>query len=152
VPAGNGASPATNTANQLSLKLDPGTVSPAQGSTFSLNVVLAHGQDVSSVPIQISYDPKVLQFVSVAPGEYLAKDGQHVVLAHRDDASSGRVVISAQRPPGSAGVSGDGVVFNLVFVAKARGSGMISIATAGAVNTQNQQVTAAGSQAAVTVN
>jgi general secretion pathway protein D len=147
--ATTGANPASS---QLTLKLDPGNVSPTQGSTFSLNVVLAHGQDISSVPIQISYDPKVLQFMSVTPGEYLAKDGQQVALAHRDDAATGRVVISAHRPPGSAGVSGDGIVFNLVFVAKARGSGVVSIATAGAVNSQNQQLAVTGSQAAVTVN
>jgi general secretion pathway protein D len=152
-PTGNVASPTTtSTGNQLSLRLDPGNISPAQGSTFSLNVVLAHGQDIASVPIQISYDPKVLQFKSVTSGEYLAKDGQNVILAHRDDSATGRLVISAQRPPESSGVSGDGVVFNLVFVAKARGSGVVSIATAGAVNSQKQQLTVAGSQATITVN
>jgi general secretion pathway protein D len=153
-PSQPATSPATTGTgkNELSLKLDPGNVSPAQGSTFALNVILAHGQDISSIPIQISYDPKMVQFVSVTSGEYLGKDGQQVALAHRDDSSTGRVVISAHRPQGSAGVSGDGVVFNLVFVAKARGSGVVSIATAGAVNSQNQQFTVAGSQAAITVN
>jgi general secretion pathway protein D len=165
-PSGNGAGPtgtgsqspgqaavkpaAVNPAdNQLSLTLDPGNISPAQGTTFALKVMLAHGQDISSVPVQITYDPKVLQFVSVTPGEYLGKD---VVVAHRDDATSGRLVISARRPSESAGVSGDGIVFNLVFVAKAKGSGVVAIATAGAVTSKNQQLTVAGSQAAVNVN
>ncbi len=138
--------------NQLSLRLDPGTVAQPQGSTFALNVVLTHGQDISSVPIQIAYDPKVVQFVGVTNGDYLAKDGQPVALVHRDDPASGRLTVSAQRPPGSAGISGDGTVFNLTFIAKAKGAGTVSIAVPGARNSQNQQLVVAGSQAAVTVN
>lgn len=142
-----------NTAsNQLSLRLDPGNVSQTQGGTFALNVVLAHGQDISSVPIQITYDPKVLQFTGVTNGDYLTKDGQTVALVKRDDPASGRLIISAQRPPGSAGVSGDGTVFNLTFMAKAKGSGAVSIAVAGARNSQNQPLAAVGSQASVNVN
>lgn len=143
---------ASQDSNQLSLRLDPGTVAQPQGSTFSLNVVLAHGQDISSVPIQIAYDPKVLQFVSVTSGDYLAKDGQSVTLQHRDDPGTGRLVISAQRPLGSTGVSGDGTVFNLMFMAKAKGAGVVSIAVPGARNSQNQQLVVVGSQAAITVN
>jgi general secretion pathway protein D len=138
--------------NQLSLRLDPGTVAQPQGSTFALNVVMVHGQDISSVPIQIAYDPKVVQFVSVTNGDYLAKDGQPVALVHRDDPASGRLTVSAQRPPGSSGISGDGTVFNLTFMAKAKGAGMVSIAVPGARNSQNQQLVVIGSQAAVTVN
>jgi general secretion pathway protein D len=143
-PGADGAG-ASAGSNQLSLKFDPGNVAPAQGTTFALNVVLTHGQDILSLPVQISYDPNVMQFMSVSPG-------QHVVVAHRDDSSAGRVVISAQREPGSAGASSDGVVFNLVFMAKSRGSGVVSVATPGALNNQNQQVSVSGSQAAVTVN
>ena len=143
---------ASQDSNQLSLRLDPGTVAQPQGSTFALNVVLAHGQDISSVPIQIAYDPKVLQFVSVTSGDYLAKDGQSVTLQHRDDPGAGRLVISAQRPLGSTGVSGDGTVFNLMFMAKAKGAGVVSIAVPGARNSQNQQLVVVGSQAAITVN
>jgi general secretion pathway protein D len=149
-PATGGA--ANPAGNQLSLRLDPGNIAQAQGSTFALNVVLAHGQDISSVPIQISYDPKVLEFVGVANGDYLAKDGQPVALVHRNDAATGRLTVSAQRPPGSAGVSGDGTVFNLTFVAKAKGAGVVSISVGGARNSQNQSLQVAGSQAAVTVN
>ncbi len=104
------------------------------------------------MPIQISYDAKVLQFVGVTNGDFLSKDGQPVALVHRDDPSSGKLMITAQRPPGSAGMTGDGTVFNLQFTAKAKGTGAISIAVPGARNSQNQPVDALGSQAAVTVN
>jgi general secretion pathway protein D len=137
---------------QVGLRLDPGTLQQQQGSTFSVAVMLAHGQDIASVPIQISYDPRVLQFVSVTNGDFLAKDGQNVVLVHRDDASTGKLQITAQRTPGSQGVSGDGTVFNLTFTAKSKGTGTISIAVPGARNSQNQPLEVLGSQSTVTVN
>ncbi len=137
---------------QVGLTLIPPTVSPQQGSTFSLAVSLSHGQDIAAVPIQITYDPKLVQFNSVSNGDFLARDGQQVILVHRDDPASGKLQITAQRPPGTAGVSGDGVVFNLVFTAKAKGTSTISIAVPGARNSQNQPLDALGSQAAVTVN
>jgi general secretion pathway protein D len=139
-------------AGQVGLRLDPGNVSQQQGSMFSVAIMLSHGQDIASVPIQISYDPRVMQFVNVTNGEFLAKDGQNVVLVHRDDPSTGKLQITAQRPPGAQGVSGDGTVFNLVFTAKAKGTGMISIAVPGARNSQNQPMDVLGSQASVTVN
>jgi len=137
---------------QVGLRLDPATLQQQQGNTFSVSVMLAHGQDIASVPIQISYDPRVLQFVSVTNGDFLAKDGQNVVLVHRHDASTGKLQITAQRTPGSQGVSGDGTVFNLTFTAKAKGTGTISIAVPGARNSQNQPLEVLGSQSAVTVN
>jgi general secretion pathway protein D len=140
------------TPGQMTLKLDPATLTPQVGGSFSLNVVLSHGQDISSVLTQISYDARVLQFVSVSGGEFLSKDGQAVALVHRDDPSTGKLQITAQRTPGSGGVSGDGTVFTLLFSAKAKGSGTVAIAVPGARNSQNQPLEVSGSQASVTVN
>jgi general secretion pathway protein D len=137
---------------QVGLRLDPGSLTQQQGSMFSLTIVLSHGQDIASVPIQVSYDPNVVQFVNVTNGDFLAKDGQNVVLVHRDDPSTGKLQITAQRPPGAQGVSGDGTVFSLVFTAKAKGTGTISITTPGARNSQNQPLDVLGSQTSVTVN
>ncbi|HMF91837.1 MAG TPA: cohesin domain-containing protein, partial [Candidatus Angelobacter sp.] len=152
-PAGTAPSGATASpgGNQLSLRLDPGNLSPGQGSSFALNVVLANGQDITTVPVEISYDPKVLEFQSVTPGDFLNRDGQPVTLVHRDD-PPGRLVINAQRPPGSAGISGNGTVYRLTFVAKAKGGGVVAVATPGARNSQNQPLAIAGAQATVTVN
>jgi general secretion pathway protein D len=117
-----------------------------------VNIVLAGGQDVFAVPVQITYDPQLLQFLTVSNGEFLTKDGQAVALVHRDDPTSGTLIMTAQRPPGATGVSGDGTVFRLTFMAKAKGSGVIAITIPGARNSQNQPIQAMGSQASVTVN
>src|SRR5437763_264375 len=102
----------------VNLRLDPPMLAPAQRASFNLNVMLSGGQDIASVPLQITYDPKVMQFVSVSNGGFLGRDGQPVALVHRDDPTSGTLQISAQRPPGSSGVSGGGVVFSLMFTAR----------------------------------
>ena len=149
---GTPAAPQALKPGQVGLRIEPGALQQQQGGTFSLTVVLSHGQDIASVPIQISYDQKVLQFVSVTNGDFLAKDGQNVVLVHRDDASAGKLQVTAQRPPGVQGVSGDGTVFNLTFTAKAKGTGTVSIAVPGARNSQNQSQDVLGSQATITVN
>jgi general secretion pathway protein D len=116
-----------------------------------MNVMVAHGQDISAVPIQITYDPKVLQFVSVANGDYLSKDGQTALLVHRDDPVSGKLQVTAQRQPGSGGVNGDGTVFSLVFSAKAKGNGTVAITIPAARNSRNQPLEALGSQAIVKI-
>jgi general secretion pathway protein D len=136
----------------LTLKLDPGALTQQQGSSFTLNVTLAHAQDVAAVPVQITYDPRVLQFVSISNGDFLAKDGQAVALVHRDDPSSGKLQVTAQRPPGLGGVSGDGTVFSLVFMAKGKGNSAVAISIPGARNSHNQPLEVMGSQTAVTVN
>jgi general secretion pathway protein D len=137
---------------QVGLRLDPGTLQQQVGSTFFMTIALSQGEDIASVPIQLSYDPKLFQFVKVTNGDFLAKDGQNVALVYRDDPATGRLQITAQRTPGSQGISGDGTVFNLTFTAKAKGTGAISIAVPGARNSKNQPMSVLGSQSTVTVN
>jgi len=155
-PAANAApSPSSAGApgsDAVAFHLDPPQVAQAQGSSFTINVSLSNAHDVAGVPLQITYDPNVLQFVSVSNGGFLTKDGQAVPLVNRNDAATGTLQITAQRPPGAAGISGDGTVFNLVFMAKAKGSGVVAITIPGARDSQNQPIKVMGSQAAVTVN
>ncbi|MGB8131538.1 MAG: cohesin domain-containing protein [Candidatus Angelobacter sp.] len=137
---------------QAGLRLEPGSQQQQVGSSFPMTIVLSQGEDIASVPIQITYDPKLFQFSKVTNGDFLAKDGQNVALVYRDDPATGRLQVTAQRTPGSQGITGDGTVFNLTFTAKAKGTGVIAITVPGARNSKNQPVTALGSQSTVTVN
>src|SRR5262249_27853346 len=86
-----------------SFNFDPATISQAPGSTFAVNVMLSGAQNVYSVPLQVSYDPKILQVVNVSNGGLLSQDGQAVALVHRDDDTAGALQITATRPPGANG-------------------------------------------------
>ena len=60
------------------VSFDPATLDQAVGSTFTVNVNLAGGQNVYSVPLQIMYNPRVLQLLNVSNGPLLSQDGQTV--------------------------------------------------------------------------
>jgi general secretion pathway protein D len=136
---------------QASLRFDPASVTTTNGGTFTVNVTMSGGTDVASVPLQITYDPKHLSLVKIDNGDFLTRDGQPVALVHRDDTSTGMLVASAARPPGVAGVSGQGTVFAVTFVAKDKGDTVLSITRPGARNSQQQTIPVLGSQMTVKV-
>lgn len=125
------ASPPTATQPQASpaaLRFDPPGVSRGVGETFNVNVMIAGVQDLYTAPLQISYDPKVLQLMNVANGDFLSRDGQLVTLQYRKDESTGTIFAHATRPPASGGVSGDGVLYTLTFQTKFKGDSLLMIA------------------------
>ena len=114
------------------------------GTTFTVNVNLAGGQNVYSVPLQILYNPKVLQLVNVSNGPMLQQDGQAVALVHRDDSMMGILQLTASRPPGSNGITGDGQVFTLTFQASPPAQATLSINRATLKNASMQTCRQAG--------
>ncbi len=134
------------------VSFDPPTLDQAVGATFTVNVNLTGGQNVYSVPLQILYNPRVLQLLNVSNGTLLSQDGQTVALVNRDDSMAGILQLTASRPPGTSGVSGDGSVFTLTFQARAPGQSTLSINRANLKNASMQSMPASGSQAIVTIH
>jgi general secretion pathway protein D len=134
-----------------SFAFDPANVTQPTGATFAVNVMLAGAQNVYSVPLQITYDPKVLQVVNISNGGLLSQDGQAVALVHRNDEQTGTLQITATRPPGASGISGQGVVVTLTFLAKASGQSPLTIAKGGARDPGMQALPVSGAVATVTV-
>ena len=149
-PAAPATAPAADSsAGKVNLMLNsPGTVT--NGTTFQVPVVLTGGTDVSTVPLQIQYDPSKLSLVNVGDGDLLNRDGQVVAMAHRDD-GPGTITLNVSRPPGAPGVSGAGVVCVLSFQAKAKGQSELSITRAGATNSAGKPLQAQTSQATINV-
>ncbi len=152
--AGNAASDQTATAPAGSalVSFDPPSLSQAVGTTFAVNINLTGGQNIYAVPLQILYNPKVLQLLNVSNGPLLQQDGQAVALVHRDDSMMGILQVTASRPPGSNGITADGQVFTLTFQAKSPGEATLSINRATLKNGSMQNIPAGGSQAIVTVH
>jgi general secretion pathway protein D len=126
-------------------------LTPAKGSNFTVNVMLSGGQNVYSVPMQINYDPDQLQVVDVSNGGFLSVDGQIVAVVHREDTATGTMQVTATRPPGAGGVSGQGVVVTLTFTAKAPGQSALVITRGGARDPAMQPIAMSGAQAAITI-
>jgi general secretion pathway protein D len=136
---------------QANFLFDPGQITAAKGSTFVVNLLISGAQNVYSVPVQMNYDPAKLQLVNVSNGGFLSQDGQAVALVHREDETTGTLQITATRPPGSGGVSGQGAVVTMTFQAKASGQTPLTITRGGARDPGQQAITVNGAQASVTV-
>ena len=130
---------------------DPPTLNQAKGSTFTVNVMLSGGQNVYSVPVQLNYDPNRLQVLNVSNGGFLSQDGQAVALVHRDDPQTGTLLVTASRPQGAGGVSGQGAVVTLTFMAKSPGQSALTITRGGARDPAMQPIAMNGAQAAITI-
>lgn len=148
-PGPANASPNTPGA-PINLAITPATSTQAVGSTFQVAVTLSNGHDVYSVPMQVQFDPGVLQLVNVDAGDFLGRDGQAVALVHRDE-GNGSVTISSSRPPNVAGVNGGGTVCVLTFRANAPGDSNVTLTKVGAHNSAQANLPAVGSQATVHV-
>ncbi|MGC1475203.1 MAG: cohesin domain-containing protein, partial [Terriglobales bacterium] len=130
---------------------DPPSMNQTKGATFTVNVMLSGGQNVYSVPVQLNYDPNQLQLVNVSNGGFLSQDGQAVALVHRDDPLTGTLQVTATRPPGAGGVSGQGAVVTLTFMAKGTGQSALTITRGGARDPAMQPIAMSGAQAAITI-
>ncbi len=155
-PQGNqapGQPPIPNSAagGTPSFLFDPPTIQAVKGNTFVVNLLISGAQNVHSVPVQLNYDPKMLQLVNVSNGGFLSQDGQAVALVHREDETVGQSQITATRPPGAGGVSGQGSVITLTFQAKTDGQTPLTITRGGARDPGLQAITVNGAQAAITV-
>jgi general secretion pathway protein D len=148
----NPVTPAPQAGNgSATFMFDPPALSQAKGATFTVNIMLSGGQNVYSVPLQLNYDPRQLQVVNVSNGGFLSQDGQAVALVHRDDPATGTLQVTATRPPGAGGVSGQGAVVTLTFMAKGPGQSALTITRGGARDPAMQPIALSGAQAAITV-
>jgi general secretion pathway protein D len=146
-----GAAGTNPTPGGAAFTFDPANVNVAAGSTFAVNLLLSGAQNVYSVPVQINYDPGKLQLVNVSNGGFLSQDGQAVALVHRDDNTTGTVQVTATRPPGSTGISGQGTVVTFTFIARTAGQAPISVSKGGARDVGMQPIQVSPAQAVVNV-
>jgi general secretion pathway protein D len=134
-----------------SFLFDPAQITAVKGNTFVVNLLISGAQNVYSVPVQMNYDPAKLQLVNVSNGGFLSQDGQAVALVRREDETTGTLQITAMRPPGATGVSGQGTVVTLTFQAKDSGQTPLTITRGQALDPAQHSITVNGAQASVTV-
>jgi len=149
-PAQPQAQPQTPPSSPISLSVIPPAAPQAVGSTFSVAITATNAQDLYAVPLQLQFNPAVLQLVNVDAGDLLARDGQAVSIVHRDE-GNGLVTVSTSRPPNVAGISGQGSVATLTFKAIAAGDSNLALVKVGARSSTQANLPAVGSQAVVHV-
>jgi general secretion pathway protein D len=152
VPQASAAPPAPSASGApAQLRFEPGTAQPNVGSTFNVQLVVSNVNDLYSAPMQINFDPKMLQVTSVSAGDFLSRDGQPVALVHREDPATGLISFTATRPPGTGGISGSGVLLTMTFQAKAPGQSSIVVARPGGQSSTRAPITMTSANTTITV-
>jgi general secretion pathway protein D len=134
----------------VALSITPSGSAAKVGQNVQVSVALQNGQDIYSVPMQLQFNPRVLQLVNVDAGDLLQRDGKPATVVHRDD-GNGEVTIGATRPPQATGVTGSGNVCTLTFRAVGVGDSSISFVKVGAKNSAQVAIAATGTAATIHV-
>lgn len=142
------APPAAPPPGTASVRFVPAQVAAAANSSFNVTVSLQGGNDVTSTPIQIQFDPKIVKLNDVMPGDFLTQGGVQPVIAKNIQNDSGTATIQLSRQPG---VSGSGNLATLNFQAVGRGNTIVSITSSSVTNSQGQVAGLGTAQLAVQV-
>lgn len=133
------------------VRLSTPTPELSSGSRVTVSATIENAQDASALSFNISFDPKVVKLVSVQDGGFLSQAGQSATLSPRIDNEAGTASVSLTRPPGSPGVSGSGVLFNLVFESVAPGVSPVVFTQASVTDASQAPLPASSSGTQVTV-
>ena len=158
-PKGAAAPPAPGTQGVSSgtpaaqLHFEPGNVTLKPGDTTTLGLSVANVNDLYSIPLLIHYNPAVVQIEEVRNGGFLTGPGnpQDIAIVQRIDPQRGEVVVSATRPPNTAGVNGTGTLLGFVVHAVAPGDAAIQILDVRAKDSQSHAIPMTSSEAAIRV-
>ncbi len=147
-PSGSDNPAATGSAR---VQFSPPQVETRMGSQLSLSLMLDGGADVSSAPMQIQYDPKVLKLNDVMRGDFLSSGGQQPVFTKNIMPDLGMATVQLNRQPGTPGVNGAGVLLVLNFQAVGRGATVVSVPNLTVRNSQGVVVSAGTPRVGVSV-
>jgi general secretion pathway protein D len=163
-PEDTSATPPSATAPEPAASVTPATPGGAAGISFNPPSVLAQlsskvvialqGQnltDVTSVPVKVRWDPKVLRLEMISPGALLTQDGKITApsLDIRND--TGDASIEVNRLAGAGGVTGTGPLLQLTFTAVGKGTTAVRVTDAELKNTAQQPVRVGAPSVSVTV-
>jgi general secretion pathway protein D len=130
----------------------PGHVDVAAGGAFTVSVTLDNGQDVTSAPMAIEFDPKLLRLNDVAVGPLLSSGGRQPEFTKNVENERGAASVTLGVAAGSAGATAaTGTLVTLSFQAVGAGSGTVRIPTMTVKNSRGGVVANANPQLTVTV-
>lgn len=109
-------------------------------SQVIINLQAQNMGDLASVPVKVTWDPKVLRLEMIAPGALLTQDGkiQSPSLDIRND--TGEASIDINRVAGAGGVNGTGPLLTFTFTAVGKGNAAVKIIEAGLKNSAQQPI------------
>lgn len=92
------------------------------GAEVTLEVRIDGAGLLHSAPLFVNYNPALLEFVDAQEGPFLRQSGQPTVFSYSPNPAAGQVVVGSKLDSGSAGASGNGILYFLRFRGKAPGT------------------------------
>ena len=139
-PAADGPPAAPKPVGNAVVRFLPPQVEINPQGTTTVALIIENATDVSSAPLQVSFDPKVVKLNDAGRGDFFSSDGQIPVFTKNIQNDAGAAAMNLSRLPDTPGVSGTGVLTTLVFQAVAKGSTTVTIPNLTVRNTQGQVV------------
>ena len=151
LPAKPQARPIQEAAGKASVKFLPTQATAQINGTVSVSLMVDNAADLASTPMQIRFDPKILQLSDVVRGNLLASDGQQVAFSKNVLNDTGEATVNVSRFPATGGVSGSGSIVTLVFRAVRQGDTIVTVPSLVLRNSQSQPIVTATPALAVSV-
>ncbi|HEV8493549.1 MAG TPA: cohesin domain-containing protein [Candidatus Angelobacter sp.] len=125
---------------QAMLKLDPESIKARPGEQVVEQVRLENVDDLFSASFILKYDPKVLAVEDVRNGDFLSGGTQEVAIIQRIDTDNGLATIFTTRQPNTAGVSGKGILLNLIVRHLTSAPATLQVTEAGLRNSRQRTI------------
>ena len=120
------------------------------GPVYTVPLTITNVQQIGTVTVTVTYDPKVLKAQAVNQGTFMAQGGITTTFVPKIDAAAGRIDIPISRPSPASGASGTGLLAAVSFQAIGPGSTSIAV-SAVALTADGKPVPVQGVPANVTV-
>ncbi len=121
--------------------LTPASLEAARERDLRISLALRAENDVSSISIGLSFDPRLLQLKDVVEGGIVRQLGENVPFLKNIDNSGGSCTIGFSGPSLGRGFKGGGVLAQLVFTTLAPGETMITITSCTGSGISGQPIT-----------
>ncbi len=114
---------------QNRVSLSPGNFEITEGREFRVSIVVQSAEEISSMTLNLSFNPQVLELKQVVQGSIATRLGQDVPFLQNIDNSSGTCTIGFSSTDISSGFKGSGRVASLVFESIAKGDSPLSFSS-----------------------
>jgi general secretion pathway protein D len=128
----------------------PARVELQAGNTFNVNLAVNSPADITSLSLNLNFDPKLLRLKEIQRGDVVAQFGDKGSFLQNVSPTSGVAVIGFSSPTPTSGVKSGNLVI-LVFEAVAAGETRVVISSVQALGAQGRPVNLVGGEMEVLI-
>jgi general secretion pathway protein D len=114
---------------QNRVTLSPSNFEITEGREFRVSVIVQSAEEISSMTLNLSFNPQVLELKQVVQGSIATRLGENVPFLQNIDNASGTCTIGLSSTDVARGFKGSGRVASLVFQSTAKGDSPLSFSS-----------------------